>query len=390
MIVAGLVMALVARHRRRRHRRRQRRAPAPGAPSPGRRHARLAGRHRRDAARSRSADPLRDAHRRRWRSLPVFFMEGEAGRSSRRWRSPTCSRSWPRCMVAVTVTPALSLLLLGKASLSAPESPVAGWLRALRPRSRPRIVTRAAARDRRRRRRARPGRARRRCRSWTRRCCRRFKERDLLDPLEAAPGTSLPGMTRSRRRWSRLRGAARGRQRRRPRRPAVNVGPGRRRQRRRGVGQPRSRRRLRRRPSPPIESVVDGYPGLSSDVADLLAAAITDVLGPRRGPVVVRVYGQDLEVLSAKAEEIRALIAGIDGAENARSSILLRSRPSRSRSTRPRPRRRHQARRRPARRDDPGLGHHVGQPVRGAEGLRGRGLGRARDPPQREPTSRTC
>jgi Cu/Ag efflux pump CusA len=59
--------------------------------------------------------------------------------------------------------------------------------------------------------------------------------------------------------------------------------------------------------------VVDGYPGLDGEVLTYPKKRIDDVLGGRDDDLVVRIYGQDLDVLRAKAEEVRKLVAGIDG-----------------------------------------------------------------------------
>jgi CzcA family heavy metal efflux pump len=67
-----------------------------------------------------------------------------------------------------------------------------------------------------------------------------------------------------------------------------------------------------------IEGVVRGYPGLDRDVVTYPSARIDQVLGGPNDPVTVRVFGQDLEVLQAKAEEVKQVLAGIDGVETPR------------------------------------------------------------------------
>jgi CzcA family heavy metal efflux pump len=65
-----------------------------------------------------------------------------------------------------------------------------------------------------------------------------------------------------------------------------------------------------------IQEVVAGYPGLDGEVLTYPKQRINDLLsGPDDG-LVVRVYGQDLEVLRSKAEEVRQAIAGVDGVAN--------------------------------------------------------------------------
>jgi CzcA family heavy metal efflux pump len=62
-----------------------------------------------------------------------------------------------------------------------------------------------------------------------------------------------------------------------------------------------------------IEEVVKGYPGLYRDVLTYLKERIKEVLTGASATIVVRIYGPDLAVLRAKGEEIARAIAGIDG-----------------------------------------------------------------------------
>ena len=90
--------------------------------------------------------------------------------------------------------------------------------------------------------------------------------------------------------------------RRRPHRARHHLRPGRRRQLRRAVGEHRRGRGLRRH-GRRHRGVVDGYPGLDAVRIDLSGPAHRP--GARRdadSDVAVRVYGQDLAVLRAKAE----------------------------------------------------------------------------------------
>jgi Cu/Ag efflux pump CusA len=63
-----------------------------------------------------------------------------------------------------------------------------------------------------------------------------------------------------------------------------------------------------------IQEVVDGYPGLEGQLLTYPKHRIDEVLTGPSGGVVVRIFGQDLSVLRSKAEEVRRLMAGIDGA----------------------------------------------------------------------------
>jgi Cu/Ag efflux pump CusA len=62
-----------------------------------------------------------------------------------------------------------------------------------------------------------------------------------------------------------------------------------------------------------IETTVDGYPGLDRSVTTYPADRIAEVFGTPERDVSVRLYGQDLAALEAKAEEVRASMSRING-----------------------------------------------------------------------------
>jgi Cu/Ag efflux pump CusA len=62
-----------------------------------------------------------------------------------------------------------------------------------------------------------------------------------------------------------------------------------------------------------IQNVVDGYPGLDREVLTYPDERLREILSGSPDAVVVRLYGQDLDVLRAKAEEVRGLLGGIEG-----------------------------------------------------------------------------
>jgi CzcA family heavy metal efflux pump len=62
-----------------------------------------------------------------------------------------------------------------------------------------------------------------------------------------------------------------------------------------------------------IQEVVDGYPGLYRDVQTYLKERIGEVLTGEGDTIVVRVYGADLNVIRAKAKEVEDVLSGIDG-----------------------------------------------------------------------------
>lgn len=64
-----------------------------------------------------------------------------------------------------------------------------------------------------------------------------------------------------------------------------------------------------------IGEVVDGYPGIFHDVQTYLNERIDEVLAGTSEPIVVRIFGPDLEVLRHRAELIRDAIAQIEGVD---------------------------------------------------------------------------
>ena len=62
-----------------------------------------------------------------------------------------------------------------------------------------------------------------------------------------------------------------------------------------------------------IRTTVDGYPGLDRSVTTYPADRIAEVFGEAERDVSVRIYGQDLDTLETKAEELRTAMSGING-----------------------------------------------------------------------------
>ncbi len=65
-----------------------------------------------------------------------------------------------------------------------------------------------------------------------------------------------------------------------------------------------------------IQEVVDGYPGLTRDLLTYLKERIKEVLTGAGASVVVRIYGSDLAVLRDKAAEVSKTIGGVPGVTN--------------------------------------------------------------------------
>jgi CzcA family heavy metal efflux pump len=62
-----------------------------------------------------------------------------------------------------------------------------------------------------------------------------------------------------------------------------------------------------------IQELVEGYPGIHRDVQTYLKERIREVLTGASGEIVVRIYGHDLGVLRSKADEVVQAMSGIDG-----------------------------------------------------------------------------
>jgi len=63
-----------------------------------------------------------------------------------------------------------------------------------------------------------------------------------------------------------------------------------------------------------IQEVVDSYPGLQRDVLTYLKERIKEVLTGSSDSIVVRISGDDLAVLRNKAEDVKKALSGIEGA----------------------------------------------------------------------------
>ncbi len=62
-----------------------------------------------------------------------------------------------------------------------------------------------------------------------------------------------------------------------------------------------------------IQGVVDGYPGLYRDVQTYLKERIREVLTGSSEAVVIRLYGPDLEALRTQADKVKTSLAKVDG-----------------------------------------------------------------------------
>ncbi len=242
--------------------------------------------------------------------IPVFLLEGLAGSFFRPLALSYVLAIAASLFVALTVTPAMALLLLPK-HLHAREAPAVTWLKARYRRVLPKIVF-----------------APRRALAilvvaLTATACAfpflgeeflpHFKEYDFLMHWVEKPGTSLDAMRRITVRASRELRAI----------PGVrNFGAhiGRAEVADEVVGANFTElwisldRSVEYEPTiARIQSVVDGYPGLTRDLLTYLRERVKEVLTGSSATIVVRIFGPDLTTLGAKAGEVRTALGGIAG-----------------------------------------------------------------------------
>jgi Cu/Ag efflux pump CusA len=215
-------------------------------------------------------------------------------------------------LVALTLTPALALLLLAKSPAARRESPLLPWLQhaydwalaRFSRRLRPALIAVAVI--------ALIGAVA--LPQLGRAMSPELQERDLLIEVEGAAGTSHPEMDRITTRMSEeLRGI-----------PGVkSVGA--------HIGRAITSDRVTQINSgaiwvnvdpksnykdtvATIEEVVAGYPGIEHEVTTYSADRIRELLSGSTNDIVVRVYGTDLNNLRATADQVLQALSGIDGA----------------------------------------------------------------------------
>jgi CzcA family heavy metal efflux pump len=243
--------------------------------------------------------------------LPVFFMEGLTGSFFRPLALSYALAVLASMGVALTVTPALAMLLLSRAPLERRQSPLVRWLQ----RDYVRLLARTIRR---------PqfaygtvgivalvgllvlpflGQA----------LLPTFKEHDFLMHWVTRPGTSHPEMIRITTQSSRELRAVPG-----VRNFGAHIGQAYAADE--VVGMNFGENWISVDPGADydetvaaIQEVVDGYPGLYRDVLTYLKERIREVLAGSSDAIVVRIYGQELQLLRDKAEEVRQILAGIDG-----------------------------------------------------------------------------
>jgi CzcA family heavy metal efflux pump len=246
--------------------------------------------------------------------LPVFFLEGLAGSFFRPLALAYVLAIVASLLVALTVTPALSLMLLRGAAERRRESPLVRGLKAIYRAMLPGIVRRpllatlilvaafAAS-------------------GWAvvglgEEFLPNFQENDFLMHWVEKPGTSLEAMRRITERASKDLRAIHG---------VKNFGShiGRAEVADEVVGPNFTELWISVDPKADhaqtmgkIQTVIDGYPGLFHDVLTYLKERIKEVLTGAGATVVVRIFGPDLAVLRDKAQEVAKTMEGVEGVAN--------------------------------------------------------------------------
>ena len=65
-----------------------------------------------------------------------------------------------------------------------------------------------------------------------------------------------------------------------------------------------------------IREVLEGTPGVQSEVVTFLGDRISETITGETAPVVINVFGDDLDIIDAKAKEISQIVSGVAGAKD--------------------------------------------------------------------------
>jgi len=243
--------------------------------------------------------------------IPVFLMEGLSGAFFQPLALSYALAVLASMVIALTVTPALALMLLGAAAIERRESPLVRWLqrryevllaRIIRT-PRPAYVTVAVI--------VLAGAA---VYPWLgQSLLPSFKERDFLMHWVTTPGTSHPEMVRITQKACRELMSIPG-----VRNCGAHVGRAITGDEPYGVNFTENWISIDPKVDydktlAKIQELVDGYPGLYRDVQTYLKERIKEVLTGGKQAIVVRTYGPDLEVLRQTAAEVEHALTGIPG-----------------------------------------------------------------------------
>jgi CzcA family heavy metal efflux pump len=253
--------------------------------------------------------------------VPVFFLDGLTGAFFRPLAISYALAVLLSMVVALTVTPALAFLLLGKVPLAAKQPPLVRvlqrgyeWmLRALMPRTKAlaagfafMLLAGFAAVP-----------------ALGQSLLPDFKERDFLMHWLATPGTSHPEMVRITTQGSKELRNIEG-----VRNFGAHIG-----QASNGdevVGMYFAENWISVDPEVDydetlerVKTTVDGYPGLYRDVQTYLKERIREVLTGASDAIVVKIYGDDLEQLRETAEEVRVKMAAVEGTAEVHTELQV-------------------------------------------------------------------
>jgi len=252
-------------------------------------------------------------------SIPVFLLVGLTGAFFRPLVLSYTLAMAASMVVALTVTPALALLLLRGAPIERRKSPLVTWLQKVYTAGLSRIIVRPVA-------------------AYAvfalvtvlgvtvyphlgQSLFPNFRERDFLIHWVAPPGTSSAEMERSTTRISRELLAIPGVQ-----SAGAHIGQALLGEEVAGVNLGEIWVSLK--PSADysttldrIKTVANGYPGLYREVQTYLDERIQEVLTGGKEPVIVRTYGEDLKTLRTKSDQILGLVRSIPGVVDAHRDI---------------------------------------------------------------------
>jgi CzcA family heavy metal efflux pump len=244
-------------------------------------------------------------------TVPVFLLGGLTGSFFRPLAFAYALSILASLVVALTVIPALALMLLAKAPIERHESPLVRWLQRGYAALLGRVVKRARA-------------------AYAtvgvvvlggilvlpllgQNLFPAFKERDFLMHWVAQPGTSREEMVRITAKVSEELRAIPG-----VRNFGAHIGQGTLADE--VVGMNFCENWISISPDvdydttvAAVQKVVNGYPGLQRDVQTYLKERTKEVLTGGSDAIIVRIFGDDLDVLREKAEQVKEQIAGIDG-----------------------------------------------------------------------------
>jgi CzcA family heavy metal efflux pump len=244
-------------------------------------------------------------------TLPIFFLGGLTGSFFQPLALAYSMAILASMLVALTVTPALALVLLARVPLERRESPVARWLQERYGKLLARVLPR-------------PSRAYVTVGVFVvaalvvypflgQSLFPRFKERDFLMHWVARPGTSHPEMLRIVTQASKELRAIPG-----VRNFGAHIGQGTLADEPYGINFAENWISIDKsvdydKTLAAVQEAVDGYPGLYRDVQTYLKERTKEVLSGTSESIVVRIYGDDLGLMRQKAEEIKQILSGIDG-----------------------------------------------------------------------------